>query len=160
MKYRKRPIVVEAYQMTLQRRQDDSGWPEWLRRAWDVNRDEPGSLHPTVEGIGDGTLSITTLEGEHLVSWDDYIIRGVQGEIYPCKPGIFKATYECIEQSRCSGTRRPAMVPDPMVCPHCGESMTRFVHELEDGSVLICWLCACEPTQDDLDSLARGRAEQ
>jgi len=45
-------------------------------------------------GAGDGTLSIGTLEGQHLVSWGDWIIQGVKGELYPCKPDIFDATYE------------------------------------------------------------------
>jgi len=35
-----------------------------------------------------------TLEGKHKVSWGDYIIRGIKGELYPCKPEIFEATYE------------------------------------------------------------------
>ena len=39
-------------------------------------------------------LYIKTLEGEHHASVGDYIIQGVQGEIYPCKPDIFEATYE------------------------------------------------------------------
>jgi hypothetical protein len=52
---------------------------------------------PTPAGTGDGTLSIGTLEGQHLVLWGDWIIRGVAGEIYPCKPEIFAATYEPAE---------------------------------------------------------------
>ena len=39
-------------------------------------------------------LSIATLEGAHWVTPGDYVIRGVQGEFYPCKPDIFSATYE------------------------------------------------------------------
>ena len=41
-----------------------------------------------------GGLIIKTLEGEHLASIGDYIIKGIQGEFYPCKPDIFEATYE------------------------------------------------------------------
>jgi len=41
-----------------------------------------------------GGLIIKTLEGEHLASIGDYIIKGVQGEFYPCKPAIFSATYD------------------------------------------------------------------
>ena len=43
------------------------------------------------------TFSILTLEGEHLVNWGDYIIRGVKGELYPCKEDIFRATYENLD---------------------------------------------------------------
>lgn len=39
-------------------------------------------------------LKIWTLEGDHTVSWGDWIIRGVKGELYPCKSDIFEATYE------------------------------------------------------------------
>lgn len=93
-KYRKKPVVIEAFQMTPERRQDNSEWPAWMGEAWNKERDEPGALFPTEPGIGDGTLSIHTLEGDHLVTWGDFIIQGVQGELYPCKPEIFDATYE------------------------------------------------------------------
>ncbi len=47
-----------------------------------------------VAGInGNGDMSITTLEGEMKASVGDYIIKGVKGEFYPCKPDIFKSTY-------------------------------------------------------------------
>lgn len=97
--YRKKPVVVEAFQMTRERRVDNSEWPQWMHFAWNFDRSEVGALYPTEAGTGDGTLSIRTLEGEHLVSWDDYIIRGVKGEIYPCKPDIFHATYDRVDDS-------------------------------------------------------------
>ena len=93
-RFRKKPVVIEAFQMTPERRQDNNGWPEWMHRAWNEAREAPGSLYPTVPATGDGTLSIGTLEGQHLVSWGDWIICGVKGELYPCKPDIFAATYE------------------------------------------------------------------
>ena len=94
LKFRKKPVVIEAFQMTEERRASNADWPEWMHQAWQLDREAPGSLHPTEEGAGDGTLSIGTLEGPHLVSWGDWIIRGVKGELYPCKPDIFEATYE------------------------------------------------------------------
>ena len=42
-------------------------------------------------------LIIKTLEGEHIVSVGDYIIKGIEGEFYPCKPNIFEKTYELLE---------------------------------------------------------------
>lgn len=92
--YRKKPVVIEAFQMTRARRASNEEWPGWLHKAWQEQRGAAGSLYPTEEGTGDGTLSIETLEGPHLVSWNDWIIQGVKGEIYPCKPDIFEATYE------------------------------------------------------------------
>ena len=94
LKFRKKPVVIEAFQMTEERRASNADWPKWMHQAWQLDREAPGSLHPTEEGTGDGTLSISTLEGPHLVSWGDWIIRGVKGELYPCKPDIFEATYE------------------------------------------------------------------
>ena len=44
----------------------------------------------------DGSLTIETLEGDHRASLGDWIIRGVQGELYPCKPDIFEQTYEAV----------------------------------------------------------------
>ena len=99
-KYRKKPVVIEAFQMTRERRQDNSEWPQWLHEAWEKDNDQIGSLHPVNYPYSDGTdrLEITTLEGNQLVNWDDYIIKGVQDEIYPCKPEIFEKTYEKVEE--------------------------------------------------------------
>jgi len=91
--YRKRPVTVRAFQMTQERRWDNSDWPDWLNEAWLKDHDRPGALFPTGTGRAD-RLCIFTLEGTHLVSWGDWIIRGVKGELYPCKPDIFEATYE------------------------------------------------------------------
>lgn len=95
-KFRKRPVEVEAFQMTKDRRQDNRDWPEWLNAAWNMDRNEPGAVSPQDFPESDGTdrLEITTLEGVMEVNWDDYIIRGVKGELYPCKPDIFEATYD------------------------------------------------------------------
>nr|DAZ33372.1 MAG TPA: PGDYG protein [Caudoviricetes sp.] len=51
-----------------------------------------------------GGLVIKTLEGEHIASIGDYIIKGVHGEFYPCKPDIFEKTYESVEQNRTEHT--------------------------------------------------------
>lgn len=95
-KFRKKPVEIEAFQMTKKRRIDNRDWPEWLNKAWNKDRGAEGSVFPTKKGDGDcdGTVSIRTLEGEMLVNFDDYIIRGIHGELYPCKPDIFEATYE------------------------------------------------------------------
>ena len=90
-KFRKKPVVIEAFQMTRARRDDNSEWPEWLNQAWNKEPSEgamwPNRADPTLLVIG-------TKEGIQCISWDDWIIRGVQGELYPCKPEIFAATYE------------------------------------------------------------------
>lgn len=101
MQYRKKPVVIEAFQMTKNRRSDDRDWPEWLNSAWNKNHDEPGAVFPKNFPCSDGTdeLCIHTLEGVHTVQFGDWIIQGVAGELYPCKPDIFDATYEKVHDN-------------------------------------------------------------
>lgn len=93
MKYRKKPVVIEAFQMTEARRWDNSEWPNWLHLAWNNKFGEMGALWCDPEPPHT-YLHITTLEGNMNVMWGDWIIQGVKGEIYPCKPDIFEATYD------------------------------------------------------------------
>ncbi len=82
-KFRKKPVVIEAYCATT-----DSFFPEWLSDAIDGGSAYVG---PT------GRIHITTLEGTMTANFDDYIIRGVKGELYPCRADIFEATYEPVD---------------------------------------------------------------
>jgi hypothetical protein len=95
-RFRKKPVVIEAFQMTLERRADNADWPQWLHQAWKTPSDQPGSIcsadFPNLNGTA--KLQVRTLEGIMTVDWGDWIIRGVKGELYPCKPDIFAATYE------------------------------------------------------------------
>ena len=86
-KYRKKPVVIEAIEL----------------------KNTQESILECLNFIGDNTslttrqtfeegIFIGTLEGTHLASFGDYIIKGVQGEFYPCKPDIFKQTYEKVEE--------------------------------------------------------------
>ncbi len=94
--FRKKPVVVEAFQMTKERRQDNFDWPSWLHKAWLKDWHKPNAVSSEDYPNSDGTdrLIIQTLEGQHTVSWNDWIIQGVADELYPCKPDIFEATYE------------------------------------------------------------------
>jgi hypothetical protein len=84
--FRKKPVVIEAIQSL--------GTPESNREIIDWTRGSktPASMddHPEMGNL----LSISTLEGAHWVTPGDWIIKGIQGEFYPCKPDIFEATYE------------------------------------------------------------------
>ena len=93
--YQKKPIVIQAFQMTRERRWDNSEWPEWLNRAW--NMDGIGSLQIDDDDLKRERLVIWTTEGVMRVEWNDWIIQGVQGEIYACKPYIFDETYEPVD---------------------------------------------------------------
>ncbi len=83
--FRKKPVVIEAVQITQPL---DEATMSWL---WERSKDR--SI--LVEG---STLSIETLEGTMRADVGDWIICGVKGEIYPCKPDIFAETYEEVEQ--------------------------------------------------------------
>jgi len=93
--YRKKPVMIEAFQMTAARHESNEGWPEWLRAAWNKSSIHAGAVY---EVVGAG-LYISTLEGQMKIGVGDYIIRGVKGELYPCKPDIFELTYEKVEQT-------------------------------------------------------------
>lgn len=95
LRYTKRPVTIEAFQMTKERRADNSDWPFWLRMAWNKPFTEAGAVSCADWPHSNGTdqLVIRTLEGVMYVGWGDYIIQGVKGELYACKPDIFEATY-------------------------------------------------------------------
>ncbi len=80
MKFRKKPVVIEAVQYTG----TDESYAAVCAFA-------PG-VH--FEPCGDRKFHVPTLEGPHIASPGDWIIRGVKGELYPCKPDIFSATYD------------------------------------------------------------------
>ena len=107
LQYRKKPVVIEAFQMTRERRGDNRDWPDWLNRAWNAKRDEAGAVfcrdYPNSDG--NDPLRINTLEGVMDVAFDDYIIRGVAGELYACKPDIFEQTYEPVSQDAAESSR-------------------------------------------------------
>lgn len=101
MKYRKKPLEVEAFELidlsygtvskalefmgqtaptTKAHMGDESAFDEYMKIVWKQNG-----------------IKIVTLEGTMLASVGDYIIKGVHGEFYPCKPDIFDLTYEKVE---------------------------------------------------------------
>ena len=89
-KFRKKPVVIEAEIVSgliLNARDKWQALPQWFRDAY-----ERGGLIPRHDGI-----SVTTLEGTMNAEPTDWLIQGVKGEIYPCKPDIFEATYEAVE---------------------------------------------------------------
>ena len=95
MKYRKRPVVIDAIQWTGENQREM--WDFLTGRTNDymsVSGDNFYIDHSKIKG----GLVIKTLEGEHLASIGDYIIKGVKGEFYPCKPDIFEATYEPVKE--------------------------------------------------------------
>ena len=85
-KYRKKPVVIEAMQF-------DGGNAAEVA-AWCGGKVESATCH------GDGPpylVMIDTIEGRMAAGWDDFVIRGVQGEFYPIKDSVFRETYEPVE---------------------------------------------------------------
>lgn len=100
--YRSKPVVVQAFQMTEERRADNRDWPRWLHDAWNMKRTELGSCWPSEFPDSDGTdkLMVMSNSGSQLVQWGDYIVLGVDGlELYPVKEEVFLAKYEPVEDS-------------------------------------------------------------
>lgn len=96
--YRKVPVVIEAQQFdgTWESVND---WLESLGYPLDDDGTEGGPacwIGVKAAGEREGCLYIDTLEGTMRAEPGDFIIRGVQGEFYPCKPEIFAATYEAV----------------------------------------------------------------
>jgi hypothetical protein len=87
--FRKKPVVIEAVKYNGTRNWDDA--PEWLIEATQKDPMQPGSVI-----VHEYYASIHTLEGTHTANPGDWIIRGVKGELYPCKPDIFAQTYEAV----------------------------------------------------------------
>lgn len=87
--YRKKPVEIEAHKLSNEETVSD--WPMWLS-----DRLETGDV-----GLNeDGSINIRTLEGTMRGEVGDWIIQGVKGEIYPCKPDIFEATYDKVENDQ------------------------------------------------------------
>lgn len=89
--YRKRPVVVEAWRWLYTAEQEPE--PEWVRNAlnrWpDLNGVSPEFDHP------DGPrMAVATVEGVAILLPGNWLVRGVEGELYPCRADIFEATYQ------------------------------------------------------------------
>lgn len=98
MKYRKKPVEIEAIKL---------GWNTWNEICDFIDREYFGEgvylnknnkILPEGQVSGKIGLIIKTLEGDHLAVQGDYIIKGVKGEFYSCKPDIFEETYERVEE--------------------------------------------------------------
>lgn len=91
MKYRKKPVVIEAIQWTGLNQEEIKAFVgkdlqyDIMDAAWEVEK-----------GVPHVNMKIHTLEGDHECTKDDFIVKGVNGEFYPCKPDIFDKTYEVV----------------------------------------------------------------
>lgn len=89
-KFRKKPVVIDAFPVSVLLACAEHNWralPECIKDAYDA-----GDIIFLQKSI-----SVRTLEGVMDANYEDLIIRGVKGELCPCKPDIFAATYEAVE---------------------------------------------------------------
>ena len=89
MRYRKKPVVVDVFRMTVitcARRE----FPEWFKEAMDENKVLIWGNIEECEEVG----YVRTEEGDMNIQLGDFIIKGIKGDIYPCKPYLFEANYE------------------------------------------------------------------
>jgi hypothetical protein len=82
--FRKKPVEIEALKFTR------SNWEEL--KAFTNETAHSLKIERRINGVA--TCIIPTLEGQHIATEGDFIIKGVKGEFYPCKPDIFKSTYD------------------------------------------------------------------
>jgi hypothetical protein len=85
MKFRKKPVVIEAVQF------------RGGEQSYEMDQLVGGPASGKIHYPEDGTMLVDTLEGSMIARPGDWIIRGIKGELYPCKPDIFAATYDPVE---------------------------------------------------------------
>lgn len=83
VRYRKKPIVIEAYCFNQKK---ENNRPDWFQDAVSENKIVTYEDHAIIK----------TLEGNMKANLGDWVIKGLSGELYPCKPDIFEATYEVV----------------------------------------------------------------
>lgn len=154
--YRSKPVEKEAFKFELGPMKEE--WPDWFhaaRQAGDVE-------------IGVGKCFIKTLEGTMEANQGDYVIRGLAGEIYPCKPDIFQASYEAVEDDD------PGDDPDLVILDHINlllHAMRRAKPDdrsprdrhwaiaiTDTERILAWWLYACVDA-DNTEQIIRKAAE-
>lgn len=133
MQFRKKPVVIEAHQLTtevaLAHLIDKGPLPFGLHSS-------SADWHPANRTVSRFNVLIKTLEGVMHASLNDWIIKGVKGELYPCKPDIFAATYE------------PVTAPEPqqsiVACQHKWD----IVNTRGDTTFFRCIECKAEMSLD------------
>lgn len=88
-KFRKKPVVIEAWRIV-----PNSPQPSWVREAFAKSEGVTGAIDWDAAGEG---MWINTLEGCMTANEGDWLIKGIKGELYACKPDIFEATYEAVD---------------------------------------------------------------
>ena len=122
--YKKLPVIIEAFQMTQAHRESNANWPQWLNEAWNRDPHEINAVYPVNHPNSDGTdpVVIRLSGGLQVVPWNDWIIKGVEGELYPCPHTVFCATYQ-----------KSSEVADPIVVDVMGDNQHNRVSIIWHG---------------------------
>ena len=97
-KYRKKPVEIEAFKFYV------DNMPDWFMDKVSDNTVTLCNCDYKRYSIDEAYCLIETLEGVHRCNGGDYVIKGVKGELYPCKPDIFEMTYEAVEERKECGS--------------------------------------------------------
>lgn len=111
MKYRRKPVVVDAFQMTERNRWNRKTWPQWLEEAWQMDHRKIGAFWSLNNAYD---FFIRTLKGAERITYNDWITCGTKSELNLCKPDIFEEIYEVVEEQPMSdefSARPPAPYP-------------------------------------------------
>ena len=106
MKYRKKPVVIEAIQFTTNNEPNDVEMTrivDWINAESDMK----------ISSHNGTSIFINTLEGEMRAECGDWIIKGVNKEFYPCKPDIFKKIYDIVESTQTFGQKAVGITFNP-----------------------------------------------
>jgi len=129
--YRKKPVVIEAFRLGI------DYMPDWFMNAVTAHEvilrgSSSGFYH-----MDDTKADIHTLEGWHHANYGDYIIRGVKGELYPCKPDIFDMAYDMVDRPKTNADRIRAMSDEELAefLDGVQEEECKAIHEVrKDGT--------------------------
>lgn len=92
MKYRSKIVEIEAFRFQPKTGEYFRDMPPWLEVAYET--DGVGGVDNVGSDVNSSVLQISTLEGTMTAQQGDWIIRGTEGELYPCKPSVFERKYE------------------------------------------------------------------
>ena len=139
MKYRKKPVVIDAVQWTGQNHREMFDFltsDTFVNETMSVDGNHFYIDHSRVEG----GLIIKTLEGEHIATIGDYIIKGVKGEYYPCKEEVFHQTYEKVVET--SHWKNPwgNLITPPFGTKPIEDHLNELPDEVSYGTI-----CSCNP---------------